>query len=67
VKASSQHWFEEHTGEVQLHLVAPTLPQLFVEAGLALAELIAEDGIPLLVVQSSDSVRARGAGARVIA
>ena len=46
MKASSQHWFEEHTGEVQLHLVAPTLPQLFVEAGLALAELIAEDGIP---------------------
>jgi SHS2 domain-containing protein len=43
VSAKPRHWFEEHTGEVQLHLAAPTLAQLFVEAGLALAELIAEE------------------------
>jgi len=36
------HWFEEHTGEVQLHLVAPTLGQLFEEAPKALAELMVE-------------------------
>jgi SHS2 domain-containing protein len=40
---SARHWFEEHTGEVQLHAVAPTLAQLFVETGLALAELMAEE------------------------
>jgi SHS2 domain-containing protein len=34
--------FEEHTGEVQLRVVAPSLPQLFAEAGLALADLMAE-------------------------
>jgi SHS2 domain-containing protein len=36
-----RHWFEAHTGEVELHLFAPTLLQLFVEAGLGLAELMA--------------------------
>ena len=39
---SARHWFEEHTGEVELHLVAPTLEQLFVEAALGLADLLAE-------------------------
>jgi len=36
------HSFEEHTGEVLLKITAPTLPQLFEEAGRALAELMAE-------------------------
>lgn len=40
---SARHWFEEHTGEVQLHAVAPTLAQLFVQTGLALAELMEEE------------------------
>jgi SHS2 domain-containing protein len=35
------HRFVEHTGEVELQLQAPTLPALFAEAGLALAELLA--------------------------
>ena len=38
----AQHWFEEQTGEVELHLAAPTLEQLFVEAALGLADLLAE-------------------------
>jgi len=38
----SRHWFDEHTGEVQLHLVAPTLAQLFEEAAKALGELMVE-------------------------
>ena len=40
------HSFEEHTGEVLLRVVAPSLPQLFVEAGLALADLMAEQRAP---------------------
>jgi SHS2 domain-containing protein len=42
VPLAPRHWFEEHTGDVQLRIVAPALPQLFVEAGMALAELISE-------------------------
>ncbi len=42
VPVAASHRFEEHTGEVQLHILAPSLPELFAEAGLALAELIAE-------------------------
>jgi len=42
------HSFEEHTGEVQLRIVAPTLAQLFVGAGLALADLMAEQRAPSL-------------------
>jgi len=41
IKQLARHWFEAHTGEVELHVFAPTLPQLFVEAGLGLAELMA--------------------------
>jgi SHS2 domain-containing protein len=36
------HSFEEHIGEVQLRVVARSLPELFAQAGLALAELMAE-------------------------
>jgi SHS2 domain-containing protein len=42
----STHSFEEHTGEVLLRILAPSLPQLFVEAGLALADLMAEQRAP---------------------
>jgi SHS2 domain-containing protein len=38
------HAFVEHTSEVELHLHAPTLPALFVEAGAALAELMLGEG-----------------------
>jgi len=55
------HSFEEHTGEVLLKITAPTLPQLFEEAGRALAELMAEQwtGDPaaateLVVVRAPD-------------
>jgi len=34
-----RHSFEDHTAEVRLVLFAPTLPELFAEAGRALAEL----------------------------
>jgi hypothetical protein len=37
------HRFEEHTGEVRLELGAPSLEELFVEAGRALAELMIGD------------------------
>src|SRR5215472_12979538 len=43
---SAQHWFEEHTGEVELHLAASTLEQLFVEAGLGLADLLSDQRRP---------------------
>ncbi len=35
------HHFDEHTGEVRVHLQAPDLPGLYREAGRALAELMA--------------------------
>lgn len=35
--------FEEHTSEVLLRLSAPTLAELFAQAGIALAELMAGD------------------------
>ncbi len=37
---NSSHVFEEHTADVRLRVEAPTLPELFVEAGRALAELV---------------------------
>lgn len=35
----ASHAFEEDAGEIRLRLDAPTLPELFAEAGGALAEL----------------------------
>ena len=40
---SSEHSFEEHTGELRVRLSAPTFEGLLVEAGLALAELLADE------------------------
>lgn len=37
--------FEDHTGDVRLRLAAPTLPELFADAGRAVAELLA-GGLP---------------------
>jgi SHS2 domain-containing protein len=37
---TASHKFLDHTGEVELTLEADTLPELFVEAGRALAELM---------------------------
>ena len=39
------HVFEEHTSEVQVRLWAPSKRELFVEAALALAELMAESPV----------------------
>jgi SHS2 domain-containing protein len=39
----ARHFFEEHTGEVRVRLEAPTLPELFAEAGRALGELVGPD------------------------
>jgi len=40
-----RHEFEEHTSELQIRLEAPSLPELFLEAGRALAEVMrASDG-----------------------
>lgn len=38
------HSFVDHVGEVRVRLEAPSLPELFVEAGRALAELVAPEG-----------------------
>ncbi|BDG05111.1 archease [Anaeromyxobacter oryzae] len=35
--AGAQHSFEEHRGELEIRIEAPTLPDLFAEAGRALA------------------------------
>jgi SHS2 domain-containing protein len=36
-----RHVFEEHTGEVRVRLEAPSLPELFEEAGRALRDVVA--------------------------
>jgi len=36
----AQHAFEEHCGELEIRLDAPSLPALFAEAGRALSELM---------------------------
>jgi SHS2 domain-containing protein len=41
---AGSHSFEPHTGEVELWLAAPSLPELFAEAARALAALMAEGG-----------------------
>ena len=41
-----KHVWQEHVGEVMLSLDAATLPELFVEAGSALAELAGSDAAP---------------------
>jgi SHS2 domain-containing protein len=40
---ATRHSFEEHTGELQMLLEAPTLRDLFAEAGRALAEVMGAD------------------------
>jgi SHS2 domain-containing protein len=43
--AHPSHALEEHTGELKLRIEAPSLPELFAEAGKALAEAMgARDG-----------------------
>jgi SHS2 domain-containing protein len=44
--SAASHAFEEHPGELRLHLHAPTLPELFAEAGRALAVLACGDQPP---------------------
>ncbi|MDC3989409.1 archease [Polyangium jinanense] len=39
-----RHTFEDHTAELRLGLFAPTFPELFAEAGRALAELAVGEG-----------------------
>jgi SHS2 domain-containing protein len=41
----ARHAFAEHTSEVEVRLQAPSLPALFAEAGLALAELLAGEPV----------------------
>jgi SHS2 domain-containing protein len=55
----SRHSFEDHTSEVELRLEAPTLEELFVEAGRALAELytgrqVAQGESQTVVVRAND-------------
>jgi SHS2 domain-containing protein len=45
VRTFASHAFEEHPGELEIRLQAPSLPALFAEAGRALAERM--DGPPL--------------------
>jgi SHS2 domain-containing protein len=42
--AGARHTFVEHTSEVELHLEAPDESALFIEAGLAIAELMLGEG-----------------------
>lgn len=55
-----EHAFAEHTGEVEVHLMAADLGGLFEEAGRALAELmLGESGTPsgeaeMVTLQASD-------------
>ena len=44
-KDPPSHVFEEHTGEVRLHLDAPELSALLAEAGRALAELMTDQPV----------------------
>ena len=50
------HTFAAHTGEVEIHLEAPSLAELFREAGLALAEVMA-GGPPPAPAPAGDAQR----------
>ncbi|HZY05620.1 MAG TPA: archease [Anaeromyxobacteraceae bacterium] len=58
--ARSSHALEEHTGELKLRIEAPSLPDLFAEAGKALAEAMGApegEGVPVekrIEVEASD-------------
>lgn len=54
----SRHAFEEHTGEVRIVLHAPSHEGIFVEAALALAELMTED--PRVPLDHREEVRVEG-------
>ncbi len=41
ISAGATHTLDEHTGELKLRIEAPTLPEIFAEAGRALAEAMA--------------------------
>jgi SHS2 domain-containing protein len=43
---AASHRFEEHTGELRLRVDAPTISELFAEAGRALAQLACGDRPP---------------------
>ena len=52
------HVFEEHPSEVAVRVVAPNLPALFVEAGRALAEVMA-GGVPPPATSAPERVTLR--------
>ena len=58
--------FVEHTGELELQLEAPTLPELFAEAGRALAELMIENGGGPETVHVDLTVHARDQAALLV-
>jgi len=55
------HQFEDHTGEVRLKLGAPSLEELFAEAGRALAELMLGDLAARSALGPEQRVRVRAA------
>jgi len=67
--ATPSHAFVEHTGEVELRLVAPDLPSLFAEAGRAVAELMLGEDAPAAEATVHAQVRldAPDAGALLVA
>jgi SHS2 domain-containing protein len=46
VTTSPAHGFDEHVGELQLWVTAPSEPEVFAEALRALAEVLAEEATP---------------------
>jgi SHS2 domain-containing protein len=62
------HDFIEHTGELELRLRAPTVAELFAEAGHAMAQLMLGDGVPgPQTVHEPVTVTARGQAALLVA
>jgi len=57
----AHHRFEDHTGEVRLELGAPSLEELFVEAGRALAELMIGDLAPTAPPGPEQRIQVRAA------
>lgn len=65
--SGARHWLAEHTGELEIRLAAPSLGELFAEAGRALAEVMAGASVTATGAARGVSLRAPDREALLVA
>ncbi len=60
VMDTARHSFRDHVGELELEIEAPSLAELYAEAGRALARIMAGDDDSALADRDAETIEVRG-------